>query len=65
MTRTRRNLRPSAGDDRPCPSLDTGYCGYVVLHGRTAPQAVYRIRPDSGALRLLQRWPVGVAGRVE
>ena len=31
--------------------------GYVVLHGRGAVLAVYRVRPDNGALRRLKRWP--------
>lgn len=35
--------------------------GYVLLHGRGGALAVYRVRPDNGALRRLKRWPAQVA----
>lgn len=31
--------------------------GYVVLHGASGVLAVYRVRPDNGALRRMKRWP--------
>lgn len=48
------------------PTLASGFVmvgglGYVVLHGRGAVLAVYRVRPDNGALRRLKRWPAQVA----
>ena len=30
---------------------------YVVLHGASGVLAVYRVRPDNLALRVLKRWP--------
>jgi len=30
---------------------------YVVLHGTDDVLAVYRVRPDNMALRVLKRWP--------
>ena len=33
---------------------------YVVLHGTGGVLAVYRVRPDNLALRVLQRWPESV-----
>jgi hypothetical protein len=33
---------------------------YVVLFDSENVVAVYRIRPDTGALRRLRRWPAGV-----
>ncbi|OQW88318.1 MAG: hypothetical protein BWK72_08475 [Rhodoferax ferrireducens] len=33
---------------------------YVVLHGTGGVLAVYRVRPDNMALRVLKRWPVSL-----
>ena len=33
---------------------------YVVLHGASGVLAVYRVRPDTLALRAMKRWPEGV-----
>ena len=33
---------------------------YVVLHGATGVLAVYRVRPDNLALRVMKRWPESV-----
>jgi hypothetical protein len=34
---------------------------YVVLHGAAGVLAVYRVRPDTLTLRVLQRWPASLA----
>jgi len=34
---------------------------YVVLHGASGVLAVYRVRPDNLALRVLTRWPKSLA----
>lgn len=33
---------------------------YVVLHGAAGVLAVYRVRPDNLALRVMKRWPAGI-----
>lgn len=33
---------------------------YVVLHGASGVLAVYRVRPDNLALRVLKRWSESV-----
>lgn len=33
---------------------------YVVLHGANGVLAVYRVRPDNFALRVLKRWPASL-----
>jgi hypothetical protein len=33
---------------------------YVVLHGAAGVLAVYRVRPDNLALRVMKRWPESV-----
>lgn len=33
---------------------------YVVLHGATGVLAVYRVRPDNLALRVMKRWPASI-----
>jgi hypothetical protein len=33
---------------------------YVVLHGETGVLAVYRVRPDNLALRVMKRWPASI-----
>ena len=33
---------------------------YVVLHGAGGVLAVYRVRPDNLALRVMKRWPKSV-----
>jgi hypothetical protein len=33
---------------------------YVVLHGVAGVLAVYRVRPDNLALRVMKRWPESV-----
>lgn len=33
---------------------------YVVLHGVGGVLAVYRVRPDNKALRIMKRWPVSL-----
>jgi hypothetical protein len=33
---------------------------YVVLHGAGGLLAVYRVRPDNLALRVMKRWPASV-----
>lgn len=47
------------------PSKRSGFrlykeLGYVVLHGAGGVLAVYRVRPDNGALRRMARWPAGI-----
>mgnify|MGYP001392192341 CR=1 FL=1 len=34
---------------------------YVVLHGASGVLAVYRVRPDNLALRVMKRWPQSLA----
>jgi hypothetical protein len=34
--------------------------GYVVLRGASGVLAVYRVRPDNGALRRMKRWPAAI-----
>jgi hypothetical protein len=33
---------------------------YVVLHGVNGMLAVYRVRPDNLALRVMKRWPASI-----
>ena len=33
---------------------------YVVLHGAAGVLAVYRVRPDNLALRVMKRWPASL-----
>lgn len=33
---------------------------YVVLHGADGVLAVYRVRPDNLALRMIKRWPASL-----
>ena len=33
---------------------------YVVLHGSNGVLAVYRVRPDNLALRVMKRWPASL-----
>ena len=35
---------------------------YAVLHGANGVLAVYRVRPDNLALRIMKRWPASVEG---
>ena len=45
--------------DQSCVKVRLGLM-YVVLHGTDGVLAVYRIRPDNLALRVLKRWPESV-----
>lgn len=53
------------GGGREMPSKRSGFklhkeLGYVVLHGAGGVLAVYRVRPDNGALRRMARWPAAI-----
>jgi hypothetical protein len=59
-------LQQAGGGELPSPA--SGFkmhktLGYVVLHGASGVLAVYRVRPDNGALRRMKRWPAAVASR--
>jgi len=45
--------------DASCVKMRLGR-GYAVLHGTDGVLAVYRVRPDNMALRVLKRWPVSL-----